>query len=60
MVLEQAGVNKYVYMMDLRMLVIGGKERSEVDFSNLVKSADLKLVWASRAGNQCSIECCLK
>ena len=59
---EHAGVNKYVYMMDLCMLVIGGKERSETDFSKLVESAGLRLVkvWASKTGNQCLIECCLK
>jgi len=59
---EKAGVNKYVFMMDICMLVIGGKERSEKEFSNLVEPAGLKLVkaWTSKTGDQCLIECRLK
>lgn len=59
---KQAGVNKYVYMMDMCMLIIGGKERTEIEFSNLLDSAGLRLakVWASKTGDEALIECRLK
>jgi len=59
---EQAGVNKYVYMMDMCMLIIGGKERTESEFSVLLDSVGIRLVkvWASKTGNQTVIECRLK
>ena len=57
-----AGVDKTVYWMDLCMLIIGGKERSEKKFSSLVDSAGLKLVkiWRSKVGSQTVIEYRLK
>ena len=59
---EKAGVNKYIYMLDMAMMVIGGKERSEKDFSDLLDSVGLKLVkvWTSKTGNQTMIEARLK
>jgi hypothetical protein len=56
------GVDKTVYWMDLCMLIIGGKERSETEFSALLDSAGLKLVkiWRSQLGSQTVIECHLK
>jgi hypothetical protein len=59
---EKAGVNKYIYMLDMAMMVIGGKERSEKDFSDLLDSVELKLVkvWTSKTGNQTMIEARLK
>jgi len=56
------GTNKHVYMMDICMLIIGGKERSKREFSNLLDSAGLKLhkVWTSKAGDQTIIESRLK
>jgi hypothetical protein len=59
---EHAGINKYVYMMDMCMLVIGGLERTESEFSSLLEAAGLKLVkvWESKTGDQTVIECRLK
>jgi hypothetical protein len=56
------GIDKTVYWMDMCMLIIGGKERSEKEFSVLLDSAGLKLVkiWPSSAGSQTVIECRLK
>jgi hypothetical protein len=56
------GVDKTVYWMDLCMLVIGGKERSKKEFSDLLASAGLELVkiWTSKAGSQTVIETRLK
>jgi hypothetical protein len=56
------GIDKTAYWMDLCMLIIGGKERSEKEFSNLLDSASLKLVkiWRSEVGSQTVIECRLK
>ena len=56
------GVDKTVYWMDLCMLIIGGKERSEKEFSDLLDSAGLKLVkiWRSKLGSQTGIECLLE
>jgi len=56
------GVDKTVYWMDLCMLIIGGKERSEKDFTALLDSAGLRLVkiWSSNTGSQSVIECQLK
>jgi hypothetical protein len=56
------GIDKTAYWMDFCMLIIGGKERSEKEFSNLLDSAGLKLVkiWRSEVGNQTVIECRLK
>ena len=56
------GVDKTVYWMDLCMLIIGGKERSEREFSTLLDSAGLKLVkiWRNKLGSQTVIECHLK
>ncbi|KAF8862979.1 S-adenosyl-L-methionine-dependent methyltransferase [Acephala macrosclerotiorum] len=53
------GVDKTVYWMDLCMLIIGGKERSEKEFSELLDSASLKLVkiWRQKVGSQTVIEC---
>lgn len=57
-ILKKAGVNKYFYVLDMAMMVIGGKERSEKDFLELLDSAGLKLVkvWTSKTGNQRMIE----
>lgn len=59
---EPEGVDKTVYWMDLCMLIIGGKERSEKEFSALLDSAGLQLVkiWRSKIGPQTVIECRLK
>ncbi|TVY83975.1 O-methyltransferase hmp5 [Lachnellula suecica] len=59
---EQAGVNKYIYMMDICMLIIGGKERTGNDFSRLLDAVGLRLVKVSvsDAGDQAVIECRLK
>ena len=56
------GIDKTVYWMDMCMLIIGGKERSEAEFSVLLESAGLRLVkiWRSKAGSQTVIECALK
>jgi hypothetical protein len=56
------GIDKTVYWMDMCMLIIGSKERSEKDFSELLDSANLKLVkiWPSSVGSQTVIECRLK
>ncbi|TVY17283.1 O-methyltransferase hmp5 [Lachnellula arida] len=56
------GVDKTVYWMDLCMLIIGGKERSEKEFSALLDSAGLKLIkiWRNKLGSQTVIECHLK
>jgi uncharacterized SAM-dependent methyltransferase len=56
------GVDKTAYWMDLCMLIIGGKERSEREFSELLDSTGLKLVkiWTSKVGSQTVIECRLK
>jgi hypothetical protein len=59
---KPGGINKYVYMMDICMLVIGGKERSGREFTNLLDSVGLTLVkiWTSEAGDQAIIEARLK
>ncbi|KAH8820847.1 S-adenosyl-L-methionine-dependent methyltransferase [Xylogone sp. PMI_703] len=51
--------DKTVYWMDLCMLVIGGKERSQKEFESLLATVGLRLVkiWRSKAGVQCVIEC---
>lgn len=56
------GVDKTAYWMDLCMLIIGGKERSESEFSALLDSSGLRLVkiWRSQLGSQTVIECRLK
>lgn len=56
------GVDKTVYWMDLCMLIIGGKERSETEFSQLLNSAGLELVkiWTGKLGSQTVIECRLQ
>lgn len=56
------GIDRTVYWMDMCMLIIGGKERSEREFSALLNSAGLKLVkiWKSKAGSQTVVECVLK
>ncbi|PMD66568.1 o-methyltransferas-like protein [Hyaloscypha bicolor E] len=56
------GVDKTVYWMDLCMLIIGGKERSEKEFWELLDSAGLNLVkiWRGKLGSQTVIECRLK
>ncbi|KUJ18938.1 o-methyltransferase-like protein [Mollisia scopiformis] len=56
------GVDKTVYWMDLCMLIIGGKERSQKEFSELLDSAGLRLVkiWRQMVGSQTVIECLLK
>lgn len=56
------GVDKTVYWMDLCMLIVAGKERSEKGFSDLLDSTGLKLVkvWRSKVGSQTAIECRLK
>ncbi|PSS22714.1 hypothetical protein M430DRAFT_97724 [Amorphotheca resinae ATCC 22711] len=56
------GVDKTVYWMDLCMLIIGGKERSKKEFSDLLASAGLELVkiWTSKSGSQTVIETRLK
>ncbi|KAL3418584.1 O-methyltransferase [Phlyctema vagabunda] len=59
---EPEGIDKTVYWMDLCMLIIGGKERSETEFSKLLASAGLQLVkiWRSKIGPQTVIECRLQ
>jgi hypothetical protein len=48
--------------MDLAMLMIGGKERSEKELSGLLDWVGLKLVkiWKGKVGSQTVIECRLK
>ncbi|KAI9800584.1 MAG: hypothetical protein M1833_003242 [Piccolia ochrophora] len=55
-------VDLTVYWMDLTMLLMGGKERTEKDWSALLDSAGLKLlkIWRSSAGAQTVLEACLK
>ncbi|KAL3422771.1 o-methyltransferase [Phlyctema vagabunda] len=50
------------YAMDAVMIAIGGKERSEKDFSKILQPAGLELVkiWPASAGNQAIIEAKLK
>jgi hypothetical protein len=59
---QPAGLDMTVYWMDLCMLVIGGKERSEKEFSTLLDSAGLKLIkiWRSKLGPQTVLETMLK
>lgn len=59
---QPEGIDRTVYWMDMCMLIIGGKERSEREFSALLNSAGLKLVkiWRSKAGSQTVVECALK
>ncbi|RDW82554.1 O-methyltransferas-like protein [Coleophoma cylindrospora] len=59
---QPEGVDRTVYWMDLCMLIIGGKERSEKEFTILLSSAGLELVkiWRSKIGPQTVIECRLR
>jgi len=59
---EHAGVNKYVFTMDIAMFIFGGKEGTEKEFSNLLHSAGLKLVkvWPSKTSYQTMLEARLK
>ncbi|TAQ87312.1 hypothetical protein B7494_g4366 [Chlorociboria aeruginascens] len=52
-------IDKAPYWMDLCMLIIGGKERSEKEFRTLLKSAGLRLVniWKREMSVQCVVEC---
>ncbi|KAH6671702.1 O-methyltransferase [Halenospora varia] len=58
----KAGPNKYIYLLDVVMFMIGGKERTATEFSSILDSVGLKLikVWISKAGDQTVIECRLK
>ena len=49
------------YWMDIAMLAIGGKERSEKEFGRLLGEAGLKLVkvWPAQQGMQAIIEAVL-
>jgi hypothetical protein len=55
-------VDKTAFWMDMCMLIIGGKERSQKEFSAMLDKAGLKLVkiWRGKAGSQTVIECLLK
>lgn len=55
---EVSGVNNYMYALDICMQGLGGKERTERNFSNLLNASGLKLVkvWYSNTGNQTVIE----
>jgi hypothetical protein len=50
------------YWMDIAMLAIGGKERSEKDFAKILQAAGLRLVkiWPAPFGKQAVIEAVLK
>lgn len=52
----------YCYWMDLTMLTIAGKERSEADWSALFESVGLELVkvWKAEVGTQAVMEGRLK
>ncbi|KAI9814557.1 MAG: hypothetical protein M1827_003112 [Pycnora praestabilis] len=56
------GGDMTAYWMDFAMLVIGGRERSEKDFRDLLDAAGLELVkiWPSAIGPQTVIEARLK
>ncbi|OBT41467.1 hypothetical protein VE00_08072 [Pseudogymnoascus sp. WSF 3629] len=56
------GLDMTVYWMDMCMLVIGGKERSEKEFKAILDAAGLRLVkiWWSQLGSQTVLECRLK
>lgn len=56
------GLDMTVYWMDLCMLVIGGKERSEKEFKAILDAAGLRLVkiWWSQLSSQTVLECRLK
>ncbi len=56
------GLDMTVYWMDLCMLIIGGKERSEAEFKAILDAAGLRLVkiWRSDLGSQTVLECRLK
>lgn len=56
------GVDKTAYWMDMCMLIIGGKERSEKEFEVLLEGVGLRLakIWWSKAGSQTVLECRLR
>lgn len=56
------GLDMTVYWMDMCMLVIGGKERSEKEFKAILDAAGLRLlkIWWSQLGCQTVLECRLK
>ncbi|KFY22442.1 hypothetical protein V493_06589 [Pseudogymnoascus sp. VKM F-4281 (FW-2241)] len=56
------GLDMTVYWMDMCMLVIGGKERSEREFKAILDAAGLRLIkiWWSQLGSQTVLECRLK
>lgn len=59
---DKAGANKYVYHLDIIMLLIGGKERTKTEWNELVDGAGLKIlkIWGKKGADQCMIECVLK
>ncbi|KFX91428.1 hypothetical protein V490_05912 [Pseudogymnoascus sp. VKM F-3557] len=56
------GLDMTVYWMDMCMLVIGGKERSEREFKAILDAAGLRLVkiWRNQLSCQTVLECRLK
>jgi hypothetical protein len=56
------GEDMSTYWMDMVMLGIGGKERREKEFSDLLQSVGLELVkiWPAEVGNQVVVEARLK
>ena len=56
------GEDMSTYWMDMVMLGIGGKERREKEFSDLLQSVGLELVkiWPAEVGNQAVVESRLK
>ena len=58
----EVGEDMGAYWMDLVMLAIGGKERSEKDYISLFEAAGIELikVWPDAVGTQTVIEARLK
>ena len=56
------GEDMSTYWMDMVMLGIGGKERREKEFGDLLESVGLELIriWLAEIGNQAVIETRLK
>lgn len=58
----EVGEDMSTYWMDMVMVSIGGKERSEKEFVTLLESVGLELVkiWSAAVGNQAVLEARLK
>ena len=58
----EIGEDMGTYNMDVVMLAIGGKERNEKEFKDLLEAAGLELakIWTAAVGAQCVVEARLK